>query len=378
MPINAITRNTLDHTLKTKAKLLNLLNIDLVNFGALLSELSAGYLQNGIASVNVLAGGHAFNNTTTTCVIAPGLGVPNAASQVQAVVTLSFGLDIAVPHSGAAGTGYAVGDLLPVAGGTGGIAYVATLGASNAVATVNFTGAGAQVGFGYAIASNVATTGGTGTGCHLDITGLCISGASTGGGSLAMSQVGSGYGSTIAPSTSQMPNTVNASGTGNGMISIVDTSGGAGALLQAVLANSDTALNYLPSFTAILADIGSDMNALAQVTQGTGIVLYGDSRVITGITNAAPMVVTVSTTVGMACGQLMAITSVTPSAYNQNSTITALTATTITLSNGSAPGSAYTSGGEITVLGEMPIVNDTGYNFLANLISAAGLLQSAS
>jgi hypothetical protein len=68
---------------------------------------------------------------------------------------------------------------------------------------------------------------------------------------------------------------------------------------------------------------------------------------ITGATNAAPPVFTVSTsplTAGYLVGQTFTVIGVTPSAYNATYTVGALSGTTVTAS-GSAPGSAYVSGG---------------------------------
>jgi hypothetical protein len=72
----------------------------------------------------------------------------------------------------AAGTGYAVGDILAVsqAGGSNGQVRVSTIGAGGAVTAVAII-AGAQ-GTGYTVASGVTTTGGTGTGFDVNIVTL--------------------------------------------------------------------------------------------------------------------------------------------------------------------------------------------------------------
>jgi hypothetical protein len=96
---------------------------------------------------------------------------------------------------------------------------------------------------------------------------------------------------------------------------------------------------------------------------------------ITGATNAAPIVFTVSTspqTQGYVVGQTFAVTGANPSAYNGTYHVTALSASTITADNGGAPGSAWTSGGTVY----MPCNNsidaaDTWTNF-ATVYSVPG------
>jgi hypothetical protein len=72
------------------------------------------------------------------------------------------------------GSGYKVGNVLDVTGGSVGRVYVASIDTGGIVKTV----APAAPGFGYSPAINVATTGGTGTGCTVDIlnvqTGCCL------------------------------------------------------------------------------------------------------------------------------------------------------------------------------------------------------------
>jgi hypothetical protein len=71
----------------------------------------------------------------------------------------------------AGGTNYVVGDILNIGGaGTGGTAIVTTIGANGAVT-------GLQLGLrgkSYAIASGVATTGGSGTNCTVNITAVYL------------------------------------------------------------------------------------------------------------------------------------------------------------------------------------------------------------
>jgi hypothetical protein len=71
---------------------------------------------------------------------------------------------------------------------------------------------------------------------------------------------------------------------------------------------------------------------------------------ITGATNAAPVVFTVSVspiTTGYLAGQSFVVAGVTPSAYNGTYTIGSQTGTTITATNGTSPGQAYSSGGTV-------------------------------
>jgi len=78
----------------------------------------------------------------------------------------------AIPHSGNAGTGYVVGDLVTVTqvGASNGVLRVASIGGGGAVATLT-TILGEQ-GTGYSVATALATTGGTGTGLEVDITAI--------------------------------------------------------------------------------------------------------------------------------------------------------------------------------------------------------------
>ena len=78
----------------------------------------------------------------------------------------------AIPHSGAAGTGYVVGDLITVVqgGASNGVLKVTTVGGGGVV-----TGLATQVGYqgtGYSATSGLTTTGGSGTGLEVDITAI--------------------------------------------------------------------------------------------------------------------------------------------------------------------------------------------------------------
>lgn len=69
----------------------------------------------------------------------------------------------------AAGTGYVVGDILTISGGTLGTVKVTAVGGGGAVTTVALYEPGTG---GYSVASGTATTGGTGTGCTVNITAV--------------------------------------------------------------------------------------------------------------------------------------------------------------------------------------------------------------
>lgn len=78
----------------------------------------------------------------------------------------------AIPHSGNAGTGYVVGDVIGVTqgGATNGLLTVLTIGMSGVVTSLGTT-IGNQ-GTGYTVANGLTTTGGTGTGLEVDITAV--------------------------------------------------------------------------------------------------------------------------------------------------------------------------------------------------------------
>jgi hypothetical protein len=79
------------------------------------------------------------------------------------------GINTLNPHSGAIGSGYVVGDVVKIiqSGATGGTAQVTSVSSSNGGVTGLALFA---AGHGYAVANNLATTGGTGSGLFVDIT----------------------------------------------------------------------------------------------------------------------------------------------------------------------------------------------------------------
>ena len=81
--------------------------------------------------------------------------------------SLAGGIGTLTSAPTAGGTGYTVGDILTVAGGTGGTIKVSTVssGVVTAVTKVN-------AGSGYSILTGIATTGGTGVGCTVAISAI--------------------------------------------------------------------------------------------------------------------------------------------------------------------------------------------------------------
>lgn len=97
---------------------------------------------------------------------------------------------------------------------------------------------------------------------------------------------------------------------------------------------------------------------------------------ITGATNAAPPVFTVSTsplTAGYLVGQSVKVIGVNPGAYNATYTVGALNGTTIT-GSGSAPGSAYVSGGTAY----MPCNNSTDATGSATNFTSVGAIPGGT
>lgn len=81
-------------------------------------------------------------------------------------------ISAAIPHSGNAGTGYVVGDIIGVveSGGSNGFLEVTTIGGSGAVTGLAVIVG--QQGTGYTVTTALTTTGGTGTGLEVDITAI--------------------------------------------------------------------------------------------------------------------------------------------------------------------------------------------------------------
>lgn len=81
-------------------------------------------------------------------------------------------IQTAIPHSGSAGTGYAVGDVVTVvqSGASFGQLRVAAITTGGVVASLTTTVG--QQGTGYSIATALTTTGGSGTGLEVDITAI--------------------------------------------------------------------------------------------------------------------------------------------------------------------------------------------------------------
>lgn len=77
----------------------------------------------------------------------------------------------AIPHTGAGGTGYVVGDIVGVvqSGGSNGFLQVTSVSSGAVTGLAVIVG---QQGTGYTVATDLTTTGGTGTGLAVDITTL--------------------------------------------------------------------------------------------------------------------------------------------------------------------------------------------------------------
>ena len=125
----------------------------------------------GLATVATEALGVAETLTLT----APGMGFTAATglsttmqpgTGLEVNITASGSISAAVPHAGAAGTGYAVGDLVSVAGGTGGKLAVATISTGGVVLTLTVNAGGS----GYTTAIAIATTPILGTGLTVNVT----------------------------------------------------------------------------------------------------------------------------------------------------------------------------------------------------------------
>jgi hypothetical protein len=144
----------------------------------------------GSSGVNISNGGTVTAITRTaagsgyTSVPSVAISAPTTAGGVTATATCTVG--VATFAVAAGGTGYAVGNVLTVVGGTGTAATftVATLSGS-AVATVTSTNAGSYS----AVPTNPAsTTGGTGTGCTININTYAVT-----SGGFTITNAGSGY-----------------------------------------------------------------------------------------------------------------------------------------------------------------------------------------
>lgn len=137
------------------------------------------------------------------------------------------------------------------------------------------------------------------------------------------------------------------------------TSAGLNGVAMASLATGlvkNTTTTGVPS----IAVAGTDYPALPSVLAVAGAELAcargGDTTInqltVTGATNAAPIVLTVSAspiTNGYYVGMPVTVAGVNPSAYNGTTYhVTAMDATHVTLDNGGAPGAGYTSGGTVS------------------------------
>jgi hypothetical protein len=128
-------------------------------------------------------------------------------------------------------------------------------------------------------------------------------------------------------------------------------SGGTAWLADSAATGYDTSVNNSVNITALtLTPTVTGDIIIAGLTDN--VAATGQACTIsTGTTNAAPIVFTLSTctsTNNYIYAEPFVVTSVNPSAYNGNYTLTAASGATMTADNGSPPGSAYVSGGTVT------------------------------
>jgi hypothetical protein len=142
----------------------------------------------GSSGVNISNGGTvtALTRTATgtgyTSVPSVAVSAPTTAGGVQATATVSMGVSTFAVANG--GTGYTLNDVLTVVGGTGTVVVVTASAVSAGVVTaVTYSSGGSYT---VTPTNPAATTGGTGTGCTLNIT-------YTINNSFTITNAGSGY-----------------------------------------------------------------------------------------------------------------------------------------------------------------------------------------
>lgn len=114
-----------------------------------------------------------FSDTSPEYLAAEGyFGADSAPGAVMIGRQDLTAIQTAIPHSGAAGTNYKVGDVVGVTqvGASNGLLTVSAIGANGAVTTLTTTVS--QQGTGYSVATGLTTTGGSGTGLEVDITAV--------------------------------------------------------------------------------------------------------------------------------------------------------------------------------------------------------------
>lgn len=154
-----------------------------VTFVDLMTTLNAAYPANFAAFWNQLA------EQKRVCLFVNHANEVNewsggVGSYASSTAPVAGTLATAVIHSGSAGSGYIVGDILAVSGGTGGTVKVATV-SSGAILTLVVSNPGS----GYSNGSNISVSGGSGTGATIDIT-VQAAGSITLEGALTTSQLG--------------------------------------------------------------------------------------------------------------------------------------------------------------------------------------------
>jgi hypothetical protein len=255
--------------------------------------------------VNISNGGTVTAITRTaygsgyTSLPTPSVPAPTTAGGVQAVLTTSYLLAV-VATVGAGGTGYTVGDVLTLVGGTFSSATTVTV---SSVSGGVVTGALISSNGNYSVApaATAATTGGTGTGCTINISygiyGVNITNA--GSGYVEQPTVSfSGGGGSGATAYASVGSTVTIKGLyGGGAQTPIQFSGPNGAILQLV---DQGVANPTPLVVKGNQIFPNGTNAsLIQSSSGTGAILFYTNTLSTlqfQVTNTASAVNYVSVT----------------------------------------------------------------------------------
>ena len=264
-----------------------------------------------VASVTVTAAGIGFTDATTTT-LTPSQGAPTVA----ATFSCTIGANLA--SLGAAGTGYAVGDVLTIVGGTFTTAATITVSAASAgaITGINLTTTGT-----YTIApsplSGIAVTGGHGTGATFTlvfgITAVAV--ATPGSGysavpTIAITGAGAGTGAavTVHMNTTASGNTIavysgrvwiangrtvlfTAPNSYNDMSPV--TYGGSFVMtddtLKGNIARLYSANNYLYIIGGSSINVVSNVTVTSPVTTSTGIITSPGSTTFSN-TNISPSI----------------------------------------------------------------------------------------
>ena len=259
--------------------------------GALINSGSAATIPSGIAGIAVSAGGSAYSSAPSITSITGG-GSSAAATATLGLTAATF---TSTTFTGGAGT-WAVGDLINITGGNGNgaIGYVSAVGGSPVVPTaINFTGAGANPGYGFTAAptgwtKNTSTsgtvTGGAFGGTAPNATSFQVS-------AVSMTTAGSGY--TGTPTFSIGGNATPSTVTLSSVALAADSSiGGSGNItINAVVSGSTFALTKVGAGTLTLGG--------ANTYSGNTTISGGTLKLDTGGSLASTPVITVATGAGL-------------------------------------------------------------------------------